>query len=223
MKKIVSIDGGKGGTGKSVVASAVIDTALQAGHSVLLIEADTSNPDTAKAYGEAVRTLPICIDEREGFLALASAIHESSEDIIVINNPARSEKWQQFGGVIVENLERMDASLKVLWVANRQVDSVELCADFHEKFPSIPVFFCMNLYWGAQAKFETWNASKLRTKIFNAGGGELPFPDTADRVMHTMRNSRMRWDQIESMAFGDLIEAERVRREFQAILTPILA
>lgn len=223
MKKIISIDGGKGGTGKSVVAGAVIDTALVAGHSVLLIECDTSNPDVAKAYSESVRTLPICIDEREGFLTLASAIYEAAEDIIIINNPARSEKWQQFGGVIVENLARMDASMRVVWVANRQVDSVELCADFHTAFPSIPLFFCMNTYWGAAQKFETWNASKLRTKIFNAGGGEICFPDTADRVMHTMRNSRMKWDQINSMAFGDLIEAERVRKEFHAILMPLLS
>lgn len=223
MKKIVSIDGGKGGTGKSVVAGATIDTALAAGRSVFLIESDTSNPDVAKAYGESVRMLPVCLDEREGFLSLASAIHEAQEDIIIINNPARSEKWQQFGGVIVENLERMDANMKVIWVANRQVDSVELAADFHEKFPFIPLYFCMNLYWGAAQKFETWNGSKLRTKIFNSGGGELCFPDTADRVMHTMRNQRQRWDQIENMAFGDLIEAERVRKEFQAILTPILA
>lgn len=223
MKQIISVDGGKGGTGKSVVSGAVLDTALQAGHSVLLIETDTSNPDVAKAYEEAVRTLPICIDEREGFLALATAIHESQESVIVINCPARSEKWQTFGGVIVENLPRMDASLTVLWVANRQVDSVELAADFHEAFPSVPIHFCMNGYWGNAQKYETWNNSKLRGKIFAAGGGELVFPDCADRVMHTMRNGRMRWDQISSMPFGDLIEAERVRKEFQAILTPLFS
>lgn len=223
MKKIISVDGGKGGTGKSVVAGAVIDTALVAGHSVFLIECDTANPDVAKAYGESLRMLPICLDEREGFLALATAIHESSEDIIVINNPARSEKWQQFGGVIVENLARMDASMQVVWVANRQVDSVELCADFHTAFPTTQVFFCMNGYWGNAQKFETWGSSKLRTKIFAAGGGEIVFPDAADRVMHVLRNSRMRWDQIDSLPFGDLIEAERVRKEFQAILTPLLS
>lgn len=223
MKKIISIDGGKGGTGKSVVAGAVLDTALQAGHSVFLVECDTSNPDVFKAYGESIRASAICLDEREGFLALATAIHEAQEEVIIINNPARSEKWQQFGGVIVENLERMDASMKVIWVANRQVDSVELAADFHEKFPSIPLYFCMNGYWGPAGKYEIWGASKLRTKVFNDGGGEFVFPDCADRVMGNMRNARMRWDQISSMTFGDLIEAERVRKEFQSILTPLLA
>ena len=217
MKKIISISGDKGGTGKSVVSSAVVDTALQAGKTVLLIEADTSNPDLAKAYGEIVETVAICLDNREGFIQLASLIHKTAAEVVVINNPARSG-WVTYGNLISDNLAEMEAEMFVLWVANRQVDSVELLADFHTAFPSIPTFFVLNTYYGSPEKFEIWAGSKIRTKIHDAHGGALVFPDCADRVMGEIRNRRLRWDQVSDLDFGEKIEAERVRREFQGVL-----
>ncbi len=215
MKKILSISGDKGGTGKSVVASAVLDTALAQGKTVLLIEADTANPDLAKAYSETVDTVAICLDNREGFIQMASLTHKTEHEVIVINNPARSG-WKEFGGIMVSNLAEMGAEMTVLWVANRQVDSVELLADFHAVFPALPVFFVRNSYYGSPDKFEIWANSKTRDKIFSAGGGELVFPDCADRVMSAIRNGRLRWDQANELDFGEKIEAERVRHEFHA-------
>lgn len=222
MKKIISIDGGKGGTGKSVISCACIDVALSAGKKVLLIEADTSNPDVGKTYGEVVETAAIHIDDKEGFLALASALHAADAEVIVINNPARSGGWVTHGRLIVDNLGRIGAEMSTLWVANRQSDSLELLLDYAEALPEIPVHFVMNGYWGSPSRFEIWEASKLRPKILKAGGGELAFPDCADRVMHSMRTARMRWDSIESLEFGNLIEAERVRAEFTKILSPLI-
>lgn len=217
MKKIMSVSGDKGGTGKSVVSSAVIDTALSHGKTVLLIEADTKNPDLAKAYSEAVETFAVCLDNREGFIQLASLIHKTTADVIAVNNPARSG-WVAYGSLISNNLEEMQAEMSVFWVANRQVDSVELLADFHTAFPEIPTFFVQNTYFGPPAKFEIWNNSKIRTKIHEAQGGEIVFPDCADRVMSEIRNQRLRWDQLSELDFGEKIEAERVRHEFHSAL-----
>ena len=77
------------------------------------------------------------------------------------------------------------------------------------------MFFCMNSYFGAAHKFEVWGTSKTRKKIIESGGGEIVFPDCADRVMHSMRKARLQWSKIEELEFGDFIEAERVRKEFQ--------
>ena len=217
MKKILSIDGGKGGTGKSMVSSAMIDTALQAGKNVFFVEADTSNPDVGKSYAD-IPGAAVCLDEREGFLELASLIHKTEADVFIINNPARSGAWSVHGGLIVNNLGRIGAELQVLWVANQQKDSVGLLTDFFTAFPGLPIWFVQNTYWGDPSKFEIWHGSKLRGKIQDAGGGELVFPDMANRVSHAMRNARMRWDQIENLEFGELIEAERVRHEFHSVL-----
>lgn len=216
MKKIICVSGDKGGTGKSVISSAALDTAQAVGKTVLLVEADTKNPDLAKAYGEITETVAICLDNREGFIQLASIIHKTNAEVIVINNPARSG-WVAYGSLVSENLAEMNSEMAVFWVANRQVDSVELLADFHTAFPEIPTFFIQNTYWGSPEKFEIWAGSKIRTKIHNAGGGEIPFPDCADRVMNEIRNRRLRWDQVSELDFGEKIEAERVRREFQKV------
>lgn len=223
MKSIYSFDGGKGGTGKSTVCASFIDVCLNiAKKETLVIEADTSNPDIAKMYNSAVETLPICLDTREGFLELATAIHKTPAEVIIINNPARSEKWLQYGDVLTRNFDRLDARMCVFWVANRQKDSLELCKNFVEKFTEIPLFFCMNSYFGDHGKFELWSQSKLRAKVLENGGGEIVFPDCADRVMHAMRNDRLRWDQAEALDFGNLIEAERMRNECTQIFTPFI-
>lgn len=218
MKKIINVNGDKGGTGKSVVSSAVVDTAIAQGKTVLLVDADTSNPDLAKAYGEIVETVAICLDNREGFIRLASLIHKTEADVVVINNPARSG-WVAYGNLISDNITEMQSEMAVFWVANRQIDSVELLADFHTAFPQTPTFFVFNTYFGDPSKFEIWAGSNIRTKIHKANGGELIFPDCADRVMGEIRNRRLRWDQVSDLDFGEKIEAERVRREFQGVLS----
>ena len=222
MKRIISVDGGKGGVGKSIIAMACLDTALTAGKKPLLIECDTTNPDVYKAYGEIIEAHAIELTDKSGFLALASALHETNAEIVVINNPAGSNGWRTHGRLIADNLGRIGGNLCTLWVANRQQDALEILTSYHEVLPDVPVFFVMNLYWGTPSSFEIWQNSKLRMKFFQCGGGEICFPDCADRVMHQIRTERLRWDQINSLPFGNLIEAERVRRLFTEILSPII-
>ncbi len=224
MKTIISIDGSKGGTGKSMVSCAVVDYALSLGKSVFLVDGDTANPDAYKTYegAEGVTVASIKVDDKESFISLSSAIHKSKDDCVVINNPARSEGWREHGGFIADYQEKLDAKLITFWVANRQPDSLELLTDYHEALPSVPVVFVMNAYWGAPAKFEIWAGSDLRKTILKSGG-EIVFPDIADRVAHAMRVKRMRWDQIESLDFGELIEAERCRKAFYTAFAPLFS
>lgn len=225
MKTIISVDGSKGGTGKSVVSCSLVDYVLSNGKSVLLIDGDTANPDAFKTYSGAdgVSVESITIDSKEGFIALASAIHKSTEDCVIINNPARSEMWRTHGGFITDNLNKLNARMITFWVANRQQDCIELLVDYHDALPSVPIVFVLNSYWGGPEKFEIWTNSNIRKEILNNGGGEIVYPDIADRVMHTMRTKRMKWSDIESLDFGELIEAERVRSAFYKAFTPLFS
>ena len=54
MNKIYLCAGNKGGTGKSMVATALIDAFLQRGVEPLLIETDDANPDVFKAHSVCV-------------------------------------------------------------------------------------------------------------------------------------------------------------------------
>lgn len=223
MKTIISVDGSKGGTGKSVISCSIVDYTLPLGKSVLLIDGDTANPDVHKTYNntDGVSVESITVDSKEGFIALASTIHKSSADCVIINNPARSEAWRTHGGFITNNLDKLNSRMLTLWVANRQQDCIELLIDYHEALPAVPIVFVINSYFGGDDKFELWNGSNIRKEIINNGGGEIVYPDVADRVMHVMRTKRMKWSDIESLDFGELIEAERVRNAFYKAFAPL--
>lgn len=220
MKKIFSVDGGKGGTGKSIFCSCAIDAAINCGKKVLFVEADTSNPDVAKCYSTVVNTVAIALKSREGFMELATAISQSDADVVLISNPGTADLWSENGTTFTQNLHRFDATMNVFWVANRQRDSVEICSKFFKKFPEIPLYFVLNQYWGEAKKFEIWMNSNLRANIMTAGGGEIFFPDCADRVMDEIKNNRLRWDEMDTLCMGNLIEAERMRNECKDIFEP---
>ena len=64
-RNIYLVGGSKGGVGKSMVTMATLDYLLDRGESVLLIESDTSNPDTWKAYKDVTETELLNLDEAD--------------------------------------------------------------------------------------------------------------------------------------------------------------
>jgi len=221
MKKIFSLDSLKGGTGKSLVGTAIVDVALSAGKKVLIVEADMSNPVLGKIYSD----LDIYSTElltKEDFLELSTQIKESDAEIVVINNAA-VHAWESFGKYIINNIEEFGAAeLNVFWVANSEKDVLEKCVDFQEKCPAARMHFCMNQHFAGRRGFDLWKGSKIRTKILEAGGSELSFPDVATRVAGEIRNRRLPWSKVNELDFGDRIEAVEIRNEFHEILAPYI-
>lgn len=221
MKKIFSLDSLKGGTGKSLVGTAIVDVALSAGKKVLIVEADMSNPVLGKIYNDQeIYSTELLV--KEDFIELATKIKESDAEIVVINNAA-VHAWEQFGRYVINNTEEFGAAeLNVFWVANAEKDVLEKCVDFHEKCPAAKIHFCMNDHFGGRRGFDLWKGSKIRTKILEAGGSELVFPDIATRVAGEIRNRRLPWSKVEELDFGDRIEAVEIRNEFHEILAPYI-
>ena len=221
MKKIFSLDSLKGGTGKSLVGTALVDVALSAGKKILIVEADMSNPVLGKIYGDQeIYSTELLV--KEDFLELSTTIMKSDAEIIIINNAA-VHAWEQFGKYVINNTDNFGAAeLNVFWIANNEKDVLEKCADFQEKCPAAKIHFCMNQHFAGRRGFDLWKGSKIRTKILESGGSELTFPDIATRVASEMRNRRLRWDCIQELDFGDLIEAKEIRNEFHEILNPYI-
>ena len=221
MKKILSLDSLKGGTGKSLVGTALVDVALTAGKKILIVEADMSNPVLGKIYSDQ-EIYSTMLQEKEDFIELATTIQGTEAEIIVINNAAVHE-WEKYSRYITNNIGEFDAAeLNIFWVANAEKDVLERCIDFHEKCPASKIHFCMNEHFAGRRGFDLWKGSKIRTKILENGGSELTFPDIATRVASEMRNRRLRWDCIQELDFGDLIEAKEIRAEFHEILNPYI-
>lgn len=224
---IFYVGGSKGGVGKSKLSFALIDYLIGNGKKVLLLETDTSNPDTYKAHHPHENDNLVCkiidLDVSEGWIKLVNYADEFPEHVVVINSAARSNTGiQKYGEMLRETLGELDRELVTFWMLNRQRDSVELLRGFLNAFPDALIHACRNMYFGTPEKFELFNKSKAY-EIIGKKGMTLDFPDLADRVADKLYSDRLPvWIALAEFPLGDRAELRRWRQKcaemFQAAL-----
>ena len=124
--KIVLIGGSKGGVGKSIVASALIDMMRHRNQPPIVVDSDTSNPDVYKCHKDILDCHTLDLDRKEGWIALLNIVH-STDKTVVINSAARNNTGvASFGSLLMDALPDLGRELVTFWVINRQRDSLEL-------------------------------------------------------------------------------------------------
>jgi hypothetical protein len=186
-KNVYWVGGAKGGVGKSLVAMGLIDYLRQTDEP-LLIETDIKNPDVAKAHLQEIQAESLVLSDQDGWVELLNYCAEASGPV-VINSAAGTDEKQGIDA-LEESLESVGKKLVVLWVINRQRDSVELLRDFMGSIKSADVHVVRNLYFGGEHKFELFNDSETRRKIEDRGGKILNFPEIADRIANELYSKR---------------------------------
>jgi len=222
-KRIWWIGGSKGGVGKSMMTLAAVDYFLDKGRNVTLVECDTSNPDVGKAYHGVVQALhPIDLDTKDGWLRLVNVCGESSEGLVVINTAARSNgAVREYGELLGEAAEEL-GGMVVLWVINRQRDSLELLHEFLELVPQAELHVVRNRYFGKEAQFELYESSHVRTVVEGRGGKTVTLPDLADRVVNELYSQRLPISTAaRSMPIGNRAELQRWRREVRKLFSQL--
>ncbi|HDR9501216.1 protein mobD [Burkholderia pyrrocinia] len=209
---IYLVGGSKGGVGKSFVSLALADHLQRNDVPVVLVETDTSNPDVMKAVLDEVPCIAYSLDEAEGWIGLVNFSDEHRNAAVVVNTAARSQTGvARFGATLASTLGELRRKLVVLWVINRQRDSLELLRAFSPTFPDATIHVVRNGYFGAPEKFALYQASQLR-KTIEARGHTLDFPDLADRVADELRSQRMSIRVAsETMHIGERAELLRWR------------
>lgn len=222
MKNLFIVQGGKGGVGKSITTSSAIDYILNGlNGTVHLDDADPSNPDVAKMYNDVLNCSYTNLDNKNGFLSLIDTIDTTDCKYIIVNCPARSLAWNDFGHMIFDNLSGLNCTMKTLWVLGRQRDSLEALQHYYDSMPETTIFPVINTYFGPKESFELWEtSSKLKPAILKKGS-EIVFPSCADRVTDVMRNKRLKWNDVSKMQLSHRIEVERFRKEVFKVLAPI--
>jgi cellulose biosynthesis protein BcsQ len=163
---VIFVSGSKGGVGKTIVTMSLVNYLTERGEMVLLVDADTTNPDVGKAYGKTVETVYINLDEKDGWMDLANLLAEHPNNIVVINTPARSgEGVRLYGTLLTESMEELGRKLVTLWVINSQRDSLQLLKDHLDTVHSGTTHVLRNLYHGPERKFELYNGSKIRATV----------------------------------------------------------
>lgn len=224
-RRLYWVGGSKGGVGKSLVAMAVLDSLLERSEPVLLVECDTSNPDVAKVYSSVVRTELINLDEADGWIHIVNVCEGSRECTVVVNTAARNnDAVTRYGAMLDGSMEELGMELVALWVINRQRDSVELLKQFADAVPKALVHVVRNGYFGAEAKFELFNESKVRRELVEARGGKaITLPDLADRVADDIYSKRMSFARgLMELPLGNRAELGRWRKEAARALAEVL-
>ncbi len=109
----------------------------------------------------------------------------------------------------------------MLWVINRQRDSLELLLKFGATFPGAITHVVRNGYFGTREKFTLYRDSQLR-KAVEAQVRSLDFPDLADRVADELRSQRLSIRKAaETMHIGERAELLRWRALYSTMFAAV--
>ena len=189
MENVFWVGGAKGGTGKSMVGMGLIDYLRHEGRDPLLVETDKKNPDVGRAHKNEIRTIGLDLGDQDGWVELLNLCAESKSPV-VINTAVGADETQGIDA-LEESLIASSKKLVVLWVINRQRDSIELLRDFMKTIKAAEVHVVRNLYFGEDHKFELFNESKTRKEVEEQGGKVLNFPEIADRITNELYSKRV--------------------------------
>ncbi|MGF6956347.1 protein mobD [Paraburkholderia youngii] len=221
---IYMVGGSKGGVGKSFVTLALVEYLRRTDVHTVLVETDTSNPDLMKAVHDEIECASWDLDEAGGWIDFVNFCDKHRDATVIVNTAARSQAGvARYGGTLAATLDDLARRLVVLWVINRQRDSLELLLEFGETFPRALTHVVGNDYFGAPDKFMLYGESNLRKSI-EAQGWSLDFPDLADRVADELRSQRLSIRKAaETMHIGERAELLRWRALYSDMFARVTA
>ena len=190
---IYYIGGSKGGVGKSIITTVLVQFLIDRygeNKTIHLVETDENNPDVGRIYSGKIPVTPLVLDEREnGWITLFGLLEKSENTIFVVNSAARSSRGIEVNG---ENfsLALQDQSvpyeLVTFWPINRQLDCVNLLMDYLRVIHCGPVFTIRNTYWGEPKDFLIYdsmiNKAKNKELAQSRINGVLDFPSLNDLI-----------------------------------------
>ena len=203
---------------------ALVDYLQRADINVVLVETDTSNPDVMKAVHAEIECASCNLDDVSGWIDFVNFCDTHRDAIVVVNTAARSQAGvEQYGGTLASALDELARRLVVLWVINRQRDSLELLLKFGATFPNAITHVVRNGYFGSPDKFTLYRDSQLRNAV-EAQGQSLDFPDLADRVADELRSQRLSVGRAaQTMHIGERAELLRWRAIYGTMFAKLTA
>ncbi|MGF6641338.1 P-loop NTPase [Paraburkholderia sp. MM6662-R1] len=221
---IYLVGGSKGGVGKSMVTLALAHYLQRQDIHAVLVETDTSNPDVMKALRDEFTCAAYDLDDADGWIGFVNFCDMHRSAAVIVNTAARNQTGvTRYGSTLARTLDELGRELVVLWVINRQRDSLELLHIFGQTFPDTVTHVVRNGYFGAPDKFALYQESQLR-KTIETKGRSLDFPDLADRVADELRSQRVSIRRAaETMHIGQRAELFRWRELCDAMFSKVIS
>ncbi|MBD6620474.1 hypothetical protein FNW02_33015 [Komarekiella sp. 'clone 1'] len=201
-RRLIIVTGDKGGVGKSTFARALLQTYLDTEQNFAAFDADTSNPQIKRFYGNDCQVLPFEIFTRGKADALIDTLRtlmspplkpgqlvpDKSKSLFLLELPSQSiqyfrlfEKEIGFFKMLKNDLH---AQATMIAVINRTKDSVNQLLQMHD-FCNGQVDYVVvkNLFFGEPEAFERYDNSAL-IKNVKQEGVKLPEIYMPDLIAH---------------------------------------
>jgi hypothetical protein len=133
------------------------------------------------------------------------SIDRSMTLILSAENLGRSLNW---------NAQSVHLSLSLLFENQRHAGPTMKCKWTH---------VLKNGYFGADAKFELYNGSDVKSSVEKQGGRSLLFPDMADRVSDDLYSNRLSIARAwQTMPIGNRAELRRWLEEVSKVFASVV-
>lgn len=202
-RRLVIVTGDKGGVGKSTFARALLQTYIDTNQNFAAFDADTSNPQIKRFYGNDCEVLPFDIFTRgkaDAFLdtlrTLMSPqlkkeqeIPDKPKSLFLLELPSQSiqyfrlfEKEMGFFKVLSQDL---DSRVTMIAVINRTKDSVNQLLQMHDFCNGqVDYLVVKNRFFGEPEAFERYDNSSLIKQVRDSEGVKLPEIYMPDLIAH---------------------------------------
>ncbi len=186
--RIIFAHGDKGGVGKSLVASAVIDYLDATGQKVAVIDADTQNPDVSRMFlselaGVSVPCMKANLRSENGWMDAMDFVTKHKDHSVVFSMPAgigevmNTKNWlAEFRAFLAQ--DETPPSMELLWVLNTGLDSVNLLVNANETYGKYfdAIHVVRNNIWSNADEFTIWNKNPAKTEFEKKGWRTIDFP-----------------------------------------------
>lgn len=205
IKTINMVSGEKGGVGKSVCSSILIDKLLHEGKKVIVIDADFSNPDVFRAFSGVITNSSLNTEKQEeveiyqydlgdqaGWWDLYNLMAKNNVDTqIVISMPAQIEytmsaQTKEFKRALTD----LGYTLNMVWLMSESIDSVQLLKNTTINNAELidKLIIVKNGFFAEHDEFHDFSSSKLRAELLkNEKFVEVYLPELNKRLKSALK------------------------------------
>ncbi len=188
-KKIIFVHGDKGGTGKSLTSSVLVDYYLNNNRDLLVIEGDNTVPDVAKRFGNLINGVSAGLagdDPADAVSRIIEYVEKENSSRIVVNLPASAgETLDPLAADLIQPaFAELEYEINVCFVIGKTSDSSDLAEkslNFGLAGISDNKTGVINGFFGNVETFD-WSNSKSRKNWLESGGNEVFLPSLHERV-----------------------------------------
>lgn len=183
---IIFVDGDKGGVGKSWASCTLLDWMQKKQMPVAAVDGDTRNPDVSRMFADSAPVLNANLRIHNGWMDMIDFLVANPSANVVVSMPAGiGDVLKKEGRAFLQTAKLLNRPLGMLWVMNRQADSVNLLNEALAAIGDGLAFkvAVKNLMFGETDQFYRWEGSETKKRFEKSGGITIDMTELHERTV----------------------------------------